>query len=84
MLRMVKESPRLTSFSLGLDRHGSRHFTRYDVIRTSTEAGRLSAAQMSVNLSMKRKVRSSTTKVAKESEQKKMVPDTFLLYDKSM
>lgn len=62
---MVKESPGLASFSLGLDRHGSRHFTRYDVISTSTEAGRLSAAQMSVNLSMKRKVGSPIIELAK-------------------
>jgi len=53
---MVKESLVLVSFSLGLARHGSRHSTHYDVIRTSTESGRLSAAQMSVSRNMKRKV----------------------------
>ena len=42
----------------------SRHFTRYGVM-TSTEAGRLLAPRTSVTLSMKRKVRSSTTKGAK-------------------
>jgi hypothetical protein len=66
---MLSDDERVTVSGFFLSRSRashSRHFTRYGVMMTSTEAHRLSAPRTSVTLNMKRKVHSSTTKGAKD------------------